>query len=87
MRTLYYSVWADLISKARRKKTSAANWKLLTLVPMSLLQGINLFTLFLWMKVLINRNLPLALPVDIFSNRLTNGAISLVVSFLFRSWC
>lgn len=81
MRTLYYSVWADIITRTRRKKANVPNWKLYTIVPMSLLPGINLFTLFLWMKVLVNHNLPLVLPVDIFNNRLINGAVSMVVTF------
>lgn len=81
MLTLYYRIWADAIIAGRARRANGGSWKLFTIVPMSLLEGVNLFTLFLWMKVLVNRNLPLVLPVDIFNNRIINGAVSILVTF------
>ena len=81
MLTLYYRIWADAIISAQQKKGAGNSCKLVTLVPVSALMGVNLFTLFLWMKELINHNLPLVLPVDILTNRIINGAISIVVTF------
>jgi hypothetical protein len=77
---LYYKIWVDAITATRAKKAEAYGWKLYTLVPMSLLGGINLFTFFLWMKTLVSSRLPLVLPVNIFHYRLINDFISVVVT-------
>lgn len=80
MLRLYYKIWVDAIAAVRAKKAEAGSWKLYTLIPMSLLMGINLLTFFLWMKSLVNRTLPLVLPVTIFHYRLINDFISVVVT-------
>ena len=80
MLSLYYKIWVDAIAAERAKKSKIGNWKLYTLIPVSALQGINLLTFFYWMKVVVNRNLPLAMPVNIFNARLINGVISLVIT-------
>ncbi len=46
MLELYYKIWVDAIASAKAKKSQPGNWKLYTIVPISLLQGINLFTFF-----------------------------------------
>ena len=80
MLTLYYKIWADCIAATRAKRAEAGSWKAFTLVPMSVLMGINLLTFFVWMKALVNRNLPLVLPVTIFHYRLINDFISVVTT-------
>ena len=77
---LYYRIWVDAIIVEKSKKAERRNWKLYTLIPISLLQGINLFTLFYWMKHLVNRNLPLVFGVDIFNARLINAFIGVVLT-------
>ncbi len=80
MAGLYYKIWVDAIVTERSKKTEARNWKIYTIIPMSLLQGINLFTFFYWMKTLVNRNLPVFFPVTIFNARLINDFIAIVIT-------
>lgn len=77
---LYYKIWVDAIAATRAKRAEAGSWKLYTIVPMSALEGINLLTLFLWMKTIVNHRLPLVLPVNIFHYRLINDFISIVVT-------
>jgi hypothetical protein len=77
---LYYKIWVDAIVATRAKRAEAANWKPFTIVPISLLMGVNLLTFFVWMKSLVNRNLPLFLPVNIFDYRLINDFISIVTT-------
>jgi hypothetical protein len=77
---LYYKIWVDAIITERAKKLEGKNWKLYTIIPISLLQGINLFTFFYWMKTVVNRNLPLFFGVDIFNARLINGFISIILT-------
>jgi hypothetical protein len=80
MLDLYYKIWVDAITSAKAKKSQPGNWKLYTIVPISLLQGINLFTFFYWMKKLVNHNLPLFLNVNILNYRLINYFISIVLT-------
>jgi hypothetical protein len=80
MLALYYKIWVDAIITEKAKKVEARNWKLYTLIPISLLQGINLFTFFYWMKTLVNHALPLFFPVTIFNALLINAFISIVIT-------
>jgi hypothetical protein len=80
MRRLYYSIWADAITAARASRAEASSWKAFTLVPISLLMGLNLLTLFIWLKKLINHYLPLYLPVHIFSANLINDFIAILLT-------
>lgn len=78
---LYYKIWIDAIISTQRSRIESANWKLFTLLPISLLMGINLFTIFYWMKTIVNKNLPLFFGIDIFNARPLNGYISIVITF------
>jgi hypothetical protein len=80
MMGLYYKIWVDAIITERSKKVEARNWKLYTIIPISVLQGINLFTIFYWMKILVNHYLPLFFPVTIFNARLINDFIAIVIT-------
>jgi hypothetical protein len=80
MLRLYYRTWVDAIVVEKSKKTQKRNWKLYTIIPMSLLQGVNLFTIFYWMKIIVNKNLPLVFGVDIFNAKLINTFFSVVIT-------
>ena len=80
MAALYYKIWVDAIAKEQSKKVEGRNFKLYTLIPISLLQGINLLTFFYWMKVIVNRSLPLFFGVNIFHARLINDFIAIVLT-------
>ena len=79
---LYYKIWTDAVAAEQEKKSATRNWKLYTLIPISLLQGINLLTFFYWMKMIVNRNLPLAMPVHFFNARLINVFFSVVITLV-----
>ncbi len=80
MLSLYYKIWVDAITATRAKKQEASSWKAYTLIPMSLLMGINLFTIFLWMKTLVNSTLPLYFPINIFNYNLINAYLSIIIT-------
>ncbi|MDB5088630.1 MAG: hypothetical protein JWR09_2624 [Mucilaginibacter sp.] len=81
MLRLYYRIWADAIVSQKEKKTEHTSWKLYTLVPMSVLQGINLLTFFYWMKVIVSRYLLLFMPVNIFNAHPLNDFVSVIITF------
>ena len=73
MLKLYNRIWVDAIAAARHSNTESENWKIVTIIPMSALQAANLFTILYWLKVLVNRNLPLFVGFEIFSYRALNS--------------
>ncbi|HVW95814.1 MAG TPA: hypothetical protein VHA56_07585 [Mucilaginibacter sp.] len=81
MKNWYYRLWVDAITSRKKANKQQGNWKVFTLVPVSLFQGINLFTIFYWLKRLVNHNLLLSMLVDIFKARLINDFISVLITF------
>jgi len=81
MQNWYYKIWADAIASQRAKRAEHTSWKLYTIVPISVLQGINLFTLFYWLRVVFSRNLLLMMPVGIFNAHPLNDFISVMITF------
>jgi len=75
-------IWADAIISQKAKKTEHTSWKLYTLVPISVVMGINLFTFFYWMKIIVSRNLLLYMPVNIFNAHPLNSFISVLITFI-----
>ena len=78
---LYYRIWADAIVSQKQKKAEYTSWKLYILVPLSVLQGINLLTFFYWMKIIVNRHLLLFMPVNIFNAHPLNDFVSVIITF------
>jgi hypothetical protein len=81
MAGLYYRIWVDAIVSQKEKRAEQTSWKLYTLVPISVLQGINLFTIFYWLRMIVNKGLLLMMPVAIFNARPLNGFISVIITF------
>ena len=81
MLNAYYKLWVDAILLERSKKGREGSWKAYTLIPISLLMGINLFTLLYWANELTKHRLPMLLIVNLFSERLLNFYISVIVMF------
>lgn len=80
MTNIYYEIWADAITTTQKKDSK--QWKMATLVPMSILHGINLLTFLLFLRVILGRNWPLFVPVKIFNDVILNDAISVVLTFI-----
>src|ERR1700761_3761104 len=78
---LYYRIWVDAIKATKSFKAEAGNWRLITIIPISLMMGINLFTLFYWMKIIVNRNLPLFIEIYIFGYKALNSFISVIFTY------
>jgi hypothetical protein len=81
MFSLYYKIWVDAIVAEQSKKGRDRNWKLFTIIPISLLQGVNLLTILYWMKIIVDRNLPLFVGFDIFSAGAINSFLAVLMTF------
>jgi len=81
MLNAYYKLWVDAIAFEKGKRNNEVTWKAYTLVPVSLLMGINLFTLLYWTNELTHHNLPVLLIAHIFNNRLIDIFISIIIMY------
>ncbi len=82
IRRIYYRIWTDAIRKEKSKPVEGESWKAYSLVPISILMGMNLLTFMYWMKAL-NKNLPLYFYMDIFNARPLNGFVSVLFTLFF----
>ncbi len=81
MRNLYYEIWVDAIVFEKTKHGRFRNWKPFTLIPISLLQGINLLTVFFWL-IILNIRMDFFLDIDVFPGTMIDTFISGVLTLL-----
>jgi len=75
MKDLYYKIWVDAIVYEKTKHGHLRNWKPYTLVPISILQGVNLLTIFFWLST-FNVKIDIFIDFDIFPGKMIDGFIS-----------
>lgn len=75
MKDLYYKIWVDAIVYEKTKHGHLRNWKPYTLVPISILQGVNLLTIFVWLST-FNVKIDIFIDFDIFPGKMIDGFIS-----------
>lgn len=80
MTNIYYEIWADAIRAT--KKMDSDQWKVATLIPMSILHGVNLLAILFLLRAILGRQWPLFVPVKIFNDVLLNDAVSIVSTFI-----
>jgi len=80
MLSVYYKIWVDAIKVTQSSKSEGKNWKLFTIIPISILQGINLATILLWIHAL-NRRFTVLLPLRVINLNPVNTSISLFLTF------
>lgn len=79
--SVYYKIWVDAIQYTKSNKAEGKSWKLFTIIPISILQGINFVTILLWIRAFSNRKFTVILPVSIFSAIPLNTFISIILTF------
>ncbi len=89
MTNLYYEIWVDAIVYEKTRNGDKRNWKIYTLVPISILQGINLLTILFWLVFLTIKFDPF-LHFNIFPGKIINsfmsGFITLFLPFLILNY-
>lgn len=81
MLSLYYKIWVDALVQAQKKTGMDGNWKLLTIIPISLLNGVNLLALFLFIRILSHQQTLGLFPVHIFKVTPLNEFISVLITY------
>lgn len=81
MLSLYYKIWVDALTLSQKKTGKSGNWKLLTLIPISVLNGVNLLAIFLFARVLSHDQTLGLFPVHIFNVEPLNKFISVLITY------
>jgi hypothetical protein len=81
MLSLYYKIWVDAIRLTKSSKTESENWKMFTIIPISVLQGVNLLTLLFWIRWLSHKETTVVLPMNLFNVVLLNDFVSVILTF------
>lgn len=89
MKNLYYKIWVDAIVYEKTKHGHMRNWKTYTLIPISVLQGVNLLTIFFWLST-FNLKIDIFLDFDLFPGKMIDGFLSgfitLLLPFILLNW-
>lgn len=81
MLSMYYKIWADAIFFEQSKKGRQKSWKLISIISISVLQGINLLTLFLLIRVLSHKKYPVLFPMHAFNLSGLNTFLSVILTY------
>lgn len=89
MKNFYYKIWVDAIVYEKTKYGHMRNWKTYTLIPISVLQGVNLLTIFFWLST-FNLKIDIFLDFDLFPGKMIDGFLSgfitLFLPFILLNW-
>jgi len=83
MFSIYYKIWVDAIVFEQTKNGERRNWKIFTLFPISMFQGINLLTIFFAASALTHKNIPIFIDVSIFNIKPLNSFLSFSITLFF----
>jgi hypothetical protein len=83
MLSIYYKIWVDAIVFEQTKNGQRRNWKIYTLIPISMFQGINLLTIFFAVSALTNKNIPIFFDITIFNAKPLNSFLSFSITLFF----
>ncbi len=90
MLSIYYKIWVDAIVSERAKKGDQGSWKAFTIIPISILQGINLLTLIFVIRIITNKGIPVMLSMGMFRERAINtffvGILTFFVPFVILNY-
>lgn len=79
---IYYNIWADCISKAKSLPKNKNDWKIYTLIFMSMSMALNLVVLLFSLADLgITKSIPI-IPIDIFPGTKLDAFVSFFISYL-----
>jgi hypothetical protein len=81
MLSIYYKIWADAIVYERSKKDRQSSWKAFTIIPVSILQGINLLAILLLIHLLSRRKYLVIFPMHIFNITGINTFLSVLLTY------
>lgn len=90
MMSIYYKIWVDAIMYEKSKHGHLRNWKVYTLVPISIIQGVNLLVICIIIGFTIGKFPDIFLDFDVFPGKMLDsflsGIITLFLPFLIINY-
>jgi hypothetical protein len=83
MLNIYYKIWVDAIVFEQTKNGQRRNWKIFTILPISMFQGINLLTIFFVVSALTKKTIPIFFDVNVFNAKAVNSFISFSITLFW----
>jgi hypothetical protein len=79
MKKLYYLIWVDFITSARKNHPERTDWKYSLFVLITMCNALNLYTFFIWLMYL--GKVKYLIKIDIFPGTIINAASSFLIQF------
>jgi len=79
MKNIYYLIWVDIITSARRNFPDRAYWKYSIFVLITMCNALNIYSLYLILKYC--NIVSFLIKIDIFPGRLLNSAAAFFIQF------
>lgn len=89
MLSIYYKIWVDAITQERAKKGEDGKyWKSFTIIPISLIQGVNLLTLLFFLRFFTDIPILFTLDLtrDIAINAFMAGLLVFFIPFVLLNY-
>ncbi len=79
MRNVYYLIWVDIITSARKHHPDRVDWKYSLFVLITMCNALNLYTVYIWLKFF--GVISYLIKIDIFPVPILNSATGFIVQF------
>ena len=81
MLSIYNRIWVDAIVYQKKKQKKESGWQLLTIISISILQGLNLLVILYILRWVTQHKMPIMLPMRIFHASAYNSFCSIMLIF------
>lgn len=79
MRNVYYIMWVDIITSARKHHPERTDWKYSLFVLITMCNALNLYTIYIWLKFF--GIISYLIKIDVFPGTILNSAAGFIVQF------
>ena len=90
MTNIYYKIWVDAITYEKTKHGHIRNWKVYTLIPISVIQGVNFLVICMIIGFLTGSFPNIFIEIDVFPGKMLDsffsGIITLVLPFIIINY-
>lgn len=79
MKNIYYLIWVDIITSAKRFHPNRSDWKFALFVLITMCNALNLFVIQLWIKFF--GIFSFSMGINIFPGNILNSAVNFIIHF------
>ncbi len=79
MKYIYYLIWTDIITSARKRLPERTDWKFSLFVLITMCNALNLFTIYIWLKFF--SIISFLIKIDFFPGTMLDNATAFFIQF------